>query len=154
MDTSIEGDGKYLGWHLNQSWLDQPKPTLHFPIKQFQGKLNRKDIIDKLLATADLDAALAALVPPTNPKPPDVVKQEQPPTPAVKVTETDGRRATIHVHVESAPDKDLEETEIRIDTHLFRIIPHLPMTTVFDDSLPVLLDGGRKINVISSDRDG
>ncbi len=28
------------------------------------------------------------------------------------------------------------------------------MTTVFDDSMPVLLDGGRKINVISSDRDG
>ncbi len=104
-DTSIEGDGKYLGWHLNQSWLDQPKPTLHFPIKQYQGKLHRKDIIDKLLVTADLDAALAALVPPDQPKPPDVVKQEQPPTPAVKVTETDGRRATIHVHVESARTK-------------------------------------------------
>ena len=131
-DTSIEGDGKYLGWHLNQSWLDQPKPTLHYPIKQFQNKLNRKDIIDQLLETADLDATLAALVPPDQPEPPKLVIKEQPPSVAVEVTEQDGKRAQAHVYAKSASDQEIERDR---DPNRYAARP--------DDPLPAGDDRGR-----------
>ncbi len=154
-DTSIEGDGKYLGWHLNQSWLDQPKPTLHYPIKQFQNKLNRKDIIDRLLATADLDATLAALVSPDQPEPPKLVIKEQPPSVAVEVTEQDGKRAQAHVYAKSASNQEIERIEIRTDTELVRMIPYPPGTTVVDQKVTVPLDRiVLKINVTPFQRDG
>ena len=53
-DTSIGGDGKYLGWHLNQSAsIAEARPTLHYPIARFRDRLRQPELIQALLASGD-----------------------------------------------------------------------------------------------------
>jgi WD40 repeat protein len=46
-DTSIEGDSKYLGWHINADYR-QPRPTDFFPIGTYAGSMFRKDVLDRI----------------------------------------------------------------------------------------------------------
>jgi hypothetical protein len=58
-DTSIAGDTKFLGWHLNQSTIFQPRPTDYLEIIKFEKQLRQPrrllpNKLDTLLTTADL----------------------------------------------------------------------------------------------------
>ena len=149
-DTSIEGDGKYLGWHLNQSLRDQPRPTAYYPIKQFQDRLYHKDILKKLLKTADVNAALGTAAP----DPAETIAGDRPPALSVEVAEHRNDRAALRILAESHPGRDLKATQVRSGPRLVRTIDHQPGTTRFEQTLPIVLDSGRnRWNVTTIDRD-
>jgi WD40 repeat protein len=57
-DTSIAGDTKFLGWHLNMSTIFLPRPTDYLEIIKFEKQLRqpwrlRPNKLDTLLSTAD-----------------------------------------------------------------------------------------------------
>ena len=61
-DTSIAGDRRLLGWHLNKV---EPRngrfavlPSEFFPMSRYERLLHRADVIDRLLANADPAAAV------------------------------------------------------------------------------------------------
>jgi WD40 repeat protein len=151
-DTSIAGDGKYLGWHLNAPPSDPPRPNSYYPIQQFQERLYRKDILKRLLETADINPALA-LAGPTAGDPMAATTAEQPPAVSLASLEQRGDRAALRIQVESAPGRALKETRVRNGVRLLHTIEHEPGTTRFEQILPVLLDGGKnRLNVTATDR--
>jgi hypothetical protein len=65
-DTSIDGDTKFLGWHLNKSTIYRPGPSDFLPSIRFEKALRQPkrvqpNVLDTLLRTADLGAALTLL---------------------------------------------------------------------------------------------
>ena len=64
-DTSKAGDHLHLGWHRNPPARDRlTEPTDAFPADKFEAELRRPKVIDTLLDTADVSAALATLAEP------------------------------------------------------------------------------------------
>jgi len=63
-ETSKSGDRRFLGWQRNPpaDRLDQPADA--FPADTFEGTLRQPRVIDRLLDTADVAAALAVLAAP------------------------------------------------------------------------------------------
>jgi WD40 repeat protein len=81
-DTSIAGDTKFLGWHMNRGTLLEPKPSDYLEIIKFEKQLRMRrrsqpNKLDTLLATADPQLAagipsdLDRRLPPPPPPPPD-----------------------------------------------------------------------------------
>lgn len=109
-DTSIAGDAKLLGWHINQSKLFPARPTDYLEIlkfeKQFrQPKRSQPNKLDTLLQSARVDLALAVPFPPPVARAPvlapaDFVQQWQPPDVTPAVTPQPGQRITT---VEGTP---------------------------------------------------
>jgi WD40 repeat protein len=67
-DTSIDGDTKFLGWHLNQATIFDPKPTDYLEIIKFekilrQPRRSRPNKLDTLLQTANLGLAMSVPFP-------------------------------------------------------------------------------------------
>lgn len=58
-DTSIEGDTRLLGWHINPPF-DQPLPTDYLPVSTYQAAMYRPAVLGQLWTGGDLDRALAA----------------------------------------------------------------------------------------------
>jgi WD40 repeat protein len=81
-DTSIEGDTRLLGWHINPPF-DQAKATDFLPISAFQQTLYRPAVLRDLWRTGDLDQALAGL----DAAPAGHVFAEQPP--AIRIASVD-----------------------------------------------------------------
>ena len=85
-DTSIEGDARFLGWHINPPFRTS-RPTDFVPIGTFADAMNRRDVLDRLWRTGVLDQAAIAPVPapaqapaPAGVRPPTVVAvEDQPP---------------------------------------------------------------------------
>jgi WD40 repeat protein len=59
-DTSIEGDSRLLGWHLNPPY-DQTRPTDFVPVGTFARTMYRPEVLDRLWTTRSLDQARATL---------------------------------------------------------------------------------------------
>ena len=59
-DTSIEGDSRLLGWHINPS-LNSLEPTDFIPIGTFARTMNRPDLLKQVWLAGNLDQALAAV---------------------------------------------------------------------------------------------
>jgi WD40 repeat protein len=57
-DTSIEGDSRFLGWHINPHF-QAARPTDFFPVVTYAKNMHRPRVLDQLWQTADLDQALA-----------------------------------------------------------------------------------------------
>jgi WD40 repeat protein len=62
-DTSIEGDSRFLGWHINPDYR-AALPTDFFPVGTYAKAMFRPRVIDQLWRTADLTQALAIVEPP------------------------------------------------------------------------------------------
>ncbi len=62
-DTSIEGDSRFLGWHINPDF-QASRPTDFFPVGTYAKTMLRPRVLDQLWQTADLDQALAMVEPP------------------------------------------------------------------------------------------
>jgi hypothetical protein len=56
-DTSIEGDSRLLGWHINPDFR-LPRPTDFVPIGSYAKTMMRPTVLDRLWQTADLAQAL------------------------------------------------------------------------------------------------
>ena len=61
-DTSIAGDRRLLGWHVNRverrNGRIEVLPSGFYPISRYEAMLFRRDVIDRLLATGDAAVAL------------------------------------------------------------------------------------------------
>ncbi len=86
-DTSIEGDARFLGWHINPPFRSS-RPTDFVPIGTFADAMNRRDVLDRLwttgvldrVATAPAPAPRQAPAPEAGVRPPTVVAvEDQPP---------------------------------------------------------------------------
>jgi WD40 repeat protein len=86
-DTSIEGDARFLGWHINPPFRTT-RPTDFVPIGTFAATMNRPDVVERVWRTGVLDQAAAlpapapvpVPAPPVGVSPPTVVAVEnQPP---------------------------------------------------------------------------
>ena len=66
-DTSIEGDSRYLGWHINADFRSA-RPTDFVPIGTYAGTMHRPGVLDRLWQTGDLDRALAQAGLPAQPE--------------------------------------------------------------------------------------
>jgi WD40 repeat protein len=69
-DTSIEGDSRYLGWHLNAEFRST-QPTDFVPIGTYAGTMLRPRVLDRLWQTADLGQALVQAGPAAGAAPPE-----------------------------------------------------------------------------------
>ena len=72
-DTSIEGDARFLGWHINPPFRTL-RPTDFVPIGTFADAMNRRDVLDRLWRNGVLDPPAARVRPPTV-----VAVEDQPP---------------------------------------------------------------------------
>jgi WD40 repeat protein len=61
-DTSIEGDARFLGWHINPPFRTT-RPTDFVPIGTFAETMNRRDVVDRVWRTGVLDLAAAVPAP-------------------------------------------------------------------------------------------
>jgi WD40 repeat protein len=93
-DTSIAGDVRLLGWHLNKLVARneggfEPLLSDFVPMSRYEKLLHRRDVIDRLIQTGDPVAALqlAQVIP--RPQPPPIIQifdaQGAPVGPAVQV---------------------------------------------------------------------
>src|SRR5262249_23638987 len=89
-DTSIAGDSRLLGWHVNKIQVGNqnlliPQASEFHPMADFAKQLHRPRVIDDVLQKADPALVLAGVRegPPTPRKPPDVrlLTLQQPPRP-------------------------------------------------------------------------
>jgi len=68
-DTSIAGDRRLLGWHVNKGLA---APTEFYPMSRYEAQLRQPQVIDTLLRTADAVGAIGALAPPVVVAPPTI----------------------------------------------------------------------------------
>lgn len=83
-DSSVTGDSRYLGWHLNKATIANPAPSDYVPLLTYERALRQPrwaegNLIDRLLDAADDRPVLAVA-----PNPPDIVA-DAPPTVAAVV---------------------------------------------------------------------
>lgn len=57
-DTSIIGDAKFLGWHLNKATIYRPTPTDFVEMQVHEKAYRRGEVIEQLLATGSTTLAL------------------------------------------------------------------------------------------------
>ncbi len=78
-DTSIEGDARFLGWHINPPFRTS-LPTDFVPIGTFADAMNRRDVLDQLWRTGVLGPVANPPGPAGGVRPPTVVAvEDQPP---------------------------------------------------------------------------
>jgi len=68
-DTSIAGDRRLLGWHVNKGVA---VPAEFYPMSRYEAQLRQPRIIDALLRTADAVGAIGAAQPPVIIAPPTI----------------------------------------------------------------------------------
>jgi WD40 repeat protein len=78
-DTSIEGDSRFLGWHVNSDFRST-RPTDFVPIGTYARTMNQPRILDRLWEGGSLDQALQqAALPAETPTPERQASLERPP---------------------------------------------------------------------------
>ena len=83
-DTSIEGDSRFLGWHINSDFRST-RPTDFVPVGTYSGTMHQPRVLDRLWRTGNLDQALGvAEVPPGTGAPATVVAEK--PVPRIVFT--------------------------------------------------------------------
>jgi WD40 repeat protein len=87
-DTSIEGDARFLGWHINADFR-AARPTDFVPISTYAKTMFQPKVLDRLWRTRDLDQALAEVAPPAGTPPPERLAYEQRP-PRILFTAVEG----------------------------------------------------------------
>ena len=68
-DTSIAGDRRLLGWHVNKGLAAPPE---FYPMSRYEAQLRQPRVIDTLLRTADAVGAIGAAAPPVVVAPPTI----------------------------------------------------------------------------------
>jgi WD40 repeat protein len=77
-DTSIEGDARFLGWHINADFR-AARPSDFVPISTYAKNMFQPRVLDRLWQTRDLDRALAQTALPAGTPPPDRLAFDQRP---------------------------------------------------------------------------
>src|SRR5690606_7751060 len=121
-DTSIAGDRRLLGWHLNHLDTRDPNrwlslPSEFFPMSRYEKQLRKPEVIDAVIRTGDAVAALAlAQGAPVVRKPPAIrVLEPRPIAPGVEIVATEPE-LTLRVEAEAAPERRVRSLIVHSDT--------------------------------------
>ena len=87
-DTSIEGDSRFLGWHLNSDFRST-RPTDFFPVSTYSGTMYRPRVLERLWQTGNLEQALTLAELPPGVASPTIVVSEKP-VPRIVFTSVEG----------------------------------------------------------------
>lgn len=167
-DTSIAGDAKLLGWHINQSKLFPARPTDFLEILKFeaqfrQPKRSQPNKLDTLLQTGSMALALAVPFPPPPPgpavpaAPTDFVEVWQPPEIVSKIellprqTITSNQQAPVDVRDPLPAKTTVDSTAADADQLNFRVTLNSQGRPPAR-SLRVYLDGRTIQSVLAANR--
>ena len=75
--SSIAGDRELLGWHVNKE-RDVATTTAFYPMSRYEAQLRKGEVIDGLLSSADVVAALTVAQGPTAVVPPPSIRIVEP----------------------------------------------------------------------------
>ncbi|MDR3618402.1 MAG: hypothetical protein P4L85_03555 [Paludisphaera borealis] len=121
-ETSIAGDRRLLGWHLNHLDTRDPNRWLSlssefFPMSRYEKQLRRPDVIDAVLKTGDAVAALAlAKGTPVVQKPPAIrVVEPRPIAPGVEIVATQPE-LNLRIEAEASPERRVRSLVVHSDT--------------------------------------
>jgi WD40 repeat protein len=131
-DTSIEGDFRLLGWHIN-SPFDSTQPTDYVPLGTYARTMNRPEVLERLWTTGSIDQALAAVAA-REPRPDAQAYDDQPPKivlssaqPQVKpqapgkVWEVTVPRPAIKVDLLALGKRKIQELRLIVDEKLLPV---------------------------------
>jgi hypothetical protein len=121
-ETSIAGDRRLLGWHLNHLDTSDPnrwlsRPSEFFPMSRYEKQLRKPDVIDAVTRPGDAVAALAlAQGPPVVRKPPAIrVVEPRPIAPGFEIVTTEPE-LTLRVEADAAPERRVRSLVVHSDT--------------------------------------
>lgn len=130
-ETSIAGDRRHLGWHLNheQDVFRLDRPTDFFPIDRYEARFHQPAVLARLVETADLNEALRA-VPPAAPAPPPpavveppVVRLLSPPLDRNRVLAPENWDRPLRVRAENRPPGLIRQVRVMVDGRPDQILP-------------------------------
>ncbi len=109
-DTSIAGDRRLLGWHVNKGLA---VPTEFYPMSRYEAQLRQPRVIDTLLRTADAVVAIGAAAPPVVVGPPTI--RIVAPAPAPAGGEIAVQQPTLDLRIEAvgSPDRLVRSLVVR-----------------------------------------
>lgn len=121
-ETSIAGDRRLLGWHLNHLDTRDPNRWLSlssefFPMSRYEQQLRKPEVIDAVLRTGDAVAALALVRgAPVVQKPPAIrVLEPRPIAPGVEIVATEPE-LSLRFEAEAAPERRVRSLVVHGDT--------------------------------------
>jgi WD40 repeat protein len=155
-DTSIEGDARFLGWHINPPFRTS-LPTDFVPVGTFAEAMNRRDILDRLWRTGVLDAAANPPVPApvgvpvAEVRPPAVVAvEDQPPRIAFApvggdallpapglVWEVAQPNVQVELRLSATGASPISRRRIILDERVLPLNPNLAPAPAFNERVPL-----------------
>jgi len=120
-DTSIAGDRRLLGWHVNKGLAAPPE---FYPMSRYEAQLRQPRVIDTLLRTADAVGAIGAAAPPVVVTPPTI--RIVAPVPALPGGEIAVQEPSLNLRIEAVGSRDrlvrsliVRNGSVRYRTHTF-----------------------------------
>ncbi|WP_152051614.1 WD40 repeat domain-containing protein [Tautonia marina] len=153
-DTSIAGDHRLIGWHVNPPIGALMEPTRFHPLSRYEEQLLRPEAIDTLLRTADRDAALVLAQGGADEAP---VRVLAPPTITFEAVpeQIQAPELTIAAIVTAAESRVIRSLSFRIGTReLGRLEPEEPSPSLRAERELTLQPGTNRIVVEAVDNQG
>jgi WD40 repeat protein len=152
-DTSIAGDTRLLGWHLNPAY-DQTKPTDFVPVGTFSKTMNRPDVIERVWATRTLEVAAGPSVPvqqAASEAPPRIAFEAR--DPGVKpdsrgVWETTRARLRLRITISAAGQAKISDRKVLFDEQLIRPLENIGPGPEHEEDLEIELPPGRRVPLL------
>jgi WD40 repeat protein len=163
-DTSIAGDRRHLGWHLNRQLpnrLDQP--TDFVPVDRYERRFHHPGVLARLLETGSALEAIRALPPgpdgagaPRQLAPPPVVRLSEPVVPPDRPLEVGDPNRPLRLQVTNAVPGLIRAVRVLIDGRLAQALPpYDPPQPEVNPQIPLTLDPGHhQVNVLAVNDQG
>ena len=151
-DTSIAGDRRLLGWHVNKGLAVPPE---FYPMSRYEAQLRQPLVIDTLLRTADAVGAVGALARPVVAAPPSI--RVVAPAAAQPGGEMAVQQPSLDLRVESVGSPDRLVRSLVVRNGSFRY-----PTRTFDPAVPraevtqaiALRPDDNPISIVTTDNQG
>jgi WD40 repeat protein len=168
-DTSIAGDRRHLGFHLNrdQDPARMDQPTDFFPVDRYERRFRRTEVLTRLIETASVAEALRELPPdqagagaggvvPAVPAQPPVVRLLDPPLPPGRALELQAADRPLRVRVTNKAPGRVASVRVLIDGWVARELPPFdPPVAEVEPVIPLTVNPGRsQVNVTALNDQG
>lgn len=144
-ETSIAGDRRLIGWHVNHVDATDPAglrslPSDFHPMSRFEAQLRRPAVIDSLLTTGDPAAALATVQGPPVVRSPPAIRLVAP-APAAPGAEVVAAGPDLNLQVEAEASAGRQVRSIVVHNGLHRLAPRVanPPADTFRAEEPIRL---------------
>ncbi len=153
--SSIAGDRELLGWHVNKE-PNVATTTAFYPMSRYEAQLRKREVIDRLLTTGDVVAALTMAQ-----GPPRIV-----PPPSIRIVEPAGQpgreivaqNPSQRIRIEATPgaeDRRIRSLVVRNGTRRYSPHPYDPGVTKADlQEVISLQPETNSLSVVATDDQG